>query len=451
MNTLTTVLLFWILQQAESVGLEIRPNPCDDRICIIQSEFLYDNVNISQGAPLIWGGDEATWDNRIKSIARYSTPDFTHTCGGVILDSWNVLTAAHCCDSGGLGYITVGELELGYTSDWFKIVHTVKHASFPPMKGNWVTGYWRDRWDNDICLLHLSDPITETRDVRFALLASRRPDPGTTVTVQGWGRYNDWGKEDILRTVDVQVQSREACSDRVSVYNHDVMLCCFVLDRDRDACNGDSGGPLFLPRTQEVVGLVSFGSSECGNYGGYTLIPAFLDWVRRNKCLPPEEEADPGCYQPVSYYRAVVQSREACSDRVSVYNHDIMLCCFVLDRDRDACNGDSGGPLFLQRTQEVVGLVSFGSSECGNYGGYTLIPAFLDWVRRNKCLPPEEEADPGCYQPVSYYRAVVTSPKPRWTSSSVAVNTAIDAGGSRDSGIVKAYSPSSKTRNSLTG
>ncbi|CAG0885749.1 unnamed protein product [Cyprideis torosa] len=315
MNTRTLFLLccIWTLQRSESVALLIQQNPCEERVCIIQSDkFLYDNLNVSQGAPLIWGGEEATWSTRLKSIARYSTSDGSHHCGGVILDSWNILTAAHCCDSGGLGLISVGELYLGYTrsayADYYRIVRTVKHSSFPPLRWSFFSGYWRDRWDNDICLVHLSAPIAETRDVKFARLASRRPHDGTLVTVQGWGRHNYGSSSDTLLTVNVEVRSDDHCSMVASAYNHDVMLCCFVRERDRDACNGDSGGPLFLPRTQEVVGLVSFGSSECGTYGGYTLIPPFLDWVRRNKCLPPVNKTDPHCEPPSPYHMAVVNA-----------------------------------------------------------------------------------------------------------------------------------------------
>jgi hypothetical protein len=50
---------------------------------------------------------------------------------------------------------------------------------------------------------------------------------------------------------------------------------------NKDACNGDSGGPLIVPVDSEfkVAGLVSWGSSNCNTYGAYTRISIFESWI----------------------------------------------------------------------------------------------------------------------------------------------------------------------------
>ena len=56
-----------------------------------------------------------------------------------------------------------------------------------------------------------------------------------------------------------------------------------------DSCNGDSGGPLvYRPNGPDTpyyqVGVVSFGTSKCGNGspGVYTRVVAFMDWIGQN-------------------------------------------------------------------------------------------------------------------------------------------------------------------------
>ena len=41
---------------------------------------------------------------------------------------------------------------------------------------------------------------------------------------------------------------------------------------NKDACNGDSGGPMVVPVDNEykLAGLVSWGSGNCDTYGAYT-------------------------------------------------------------------------------------------------------------------------------------------------------------------------------------
>ena len=60
----------------------------------------------------------------------------------------------------------------------------------------------------------------------------------------------------------------------------------------KDSCNGDSGGGLFSdlldgtdgkPRQWQVVGIVSFGSSRCGDGkpGVYTRVSQYTQWIEQ--------------------------------------------------------------------------------------------------------------------------------------------------------------------------
>ena len=64
---------------------------------------------------------------------------------------------------------------------------------------------------------------------------------------------------------------------------------------------------------------------------------------------------------------------------------DFGLRCFFQFVGKDTCNGDSGGPIVYETNQRVyyqVGIVSFGSKDCG--GGkpaiYTRISTFSKWI-----------------------------------------------------------------------
>ena len=68
-----------------------------------------------------------------------------------------------------------------------------------------------------------------------------------------------------------------------------------------------------------------------------------------------------------------------------------MICAGETTGERDACNGDSGGPLFVKTGNDItqVGIVSWGEgpmdagAACGHanaYGVYTRLGNYKDWV-----------------------------------------------------------------------
>ena len=63
---------------------------------------------------------------------------------------------------------------------------------------------------------------------------------------------------------------------------------CILYFAGQDSCSGDSGGPLayreFAGEPWYQVGLVSYGTSDCGigKPGVYTKISGYLDWIDKN-------------------------------------------------------------------------------------------------------------------------------------------------------------------------
>ena len=153
---------------------------------------------------------------------------------------------------------------------------------------------------NDIALLRLATPPGVAPLLRLSPPGSD-PEPDTEATVIGWGarmfdpdppegqpEATDFPAE--LHQVDLSVVSNEDCSAaygaRVEI--HDTQVCAGdVLDAGKDACVGDSGGPLFVRENGggfAEVGITSFGIG-CANSafpGVYTRVSSYVGWIAQN-------------------------------------------------------------------------------------------------------------------------------------------------------------------------
>nr|XP_034956474.1 granzyme A-like isoform X1 [Zootoca vivipara] len=115
-------------------------------------------------------------------------------------------------------------------------------------------------------------------------------EAGTQCLVAGWGITGNERRNisTMLHEVNVTVIQRSVCNDE-NHYNHPMyvtgnMLCAGDDKGGKDACVGDSGGPLICNGKQR--GIVSFGAKlECGNQrypGIYTLLTEdYLAWIRK--------------------------------------------------------------------------------------------------------------------------------------------------------------------------
>ena len=112
----------------------------------------------------------------------------------------------------------------------------------------------------------------------------------------GWGVTDKFGTQipDALNEVAVRLIEKEQCENIHSDYQgqlSDEMLCAGYKEGGRDACLGDSGGPLACQIEENgpyvLYGITSWGIG-CGDPlhpGVYTRVTALMDWVKgkRNK------------------------------------------------------------------------------------------------------------------------------------------------------------------------
>ncbi|XP_047191726.1 transmembrane protease serine 5 [Scophthalmus maximus] len=235
--------------------------------------------------PRIIGGVEATLGRWPWQVSLYYSN--RHTCGGSIITSQWVVTAAHC----------VHNYRLPQVSSWvvYAGIVTRSSAKMAQHKGYAVEkiihhkNYNHRSHDSDIALMKLRTPLNFSDTIRPVCLPQYDYDlpGGTQCWISGWGYTQPDGvhSPDTLKEAPVPVISTKKCNSSC-MYNGEItsrMLCAGYTEGKVDACQGDSGGPLVCQDESvwRLVGVVSWGTgcAEPNHPGVYTKVAKFLGWI----------------------------------------------------------------------------------------------------------------------------------------------------------------------------
>ncbi|XP_034029084.1 LOW QUALITY PROTEIN: chymotrypsin-like elastase family member 2A [Thalassophryne amazonica] len=230
------------------------------------------------------GGDDVrphSWPWQV-SLQYQSGSNFYHTCGGTLISSQWVLTAAHCIGS------RTYRVYLGKHN--LKIANEAGSIAISPAKIVVHPSWDAARIRNDIALIKLASPVKLSNTIMPACL----PDNGvilphgTACYVTGWGRlWTNGPIADILQQALLRVVGHSTCSksDWWGSLVTTSMICAGG-DGNVASCNGDSGGPLNCQSSDgswDVHGVVSFGSSMGCNFyqkpSVFTRVSAYIPWI----------------------------------------------------------------------------------------------------------------------------------------------------------------------------
>jgi len=217
------------------------------------------------GSPDIVGGTTVSSASTYPFIANLQE-DGSFICGGTILSTTKILTAAHCAVDGSASEFRFRVGSLKYNSGG-TLVSVASKAVHPKYDANTV--------DYDVAVLTLSTPLTFSADIAAASLVASGSEPtsGESVTVIGWGTTSEGGSVSTnLRQVSVPVVSLATCkNDYAQAGTITARMFCAAAS-GKDSCNGDSGGPIINTSTKTLLGGVSWGQgcAEAGFPGVYS-------------------------------------------------------------------------------------------------------------------------------------------------------------------------------------
>ncbi|XP_039963994.1 transmembrane protease serine 9-like [Bactrocera tryoni] len=225
----------------------------------------------------ITNGDYA-WDGLVPYQAGLliSKNSGNYWCGGSLIGSNWILTAAHCTDEAHTITVYLGSVVRSNGNQYATTIHSQDIHQHPNYNSNTL--------DNDVTLvwIHSVSFSGNIQAIRLPSFNQYSNYEGQWATASGWGGTSG-NNQDHLQYVSVQVISNSECA---SVYGSSTVTdntICVSTNGGRSTCGGDSGGPLAVDNNQVLIGVTSFvAAAGCtaGLPSGFQRVSRHLDWIR---------------------------------------------------------------------------------------------------------------------------------------------------------------------------
>ncbi|KAF5922418.1 hypothetical protein HPG69_009462 [Diceros bicornis minor] len=217
-----------------------------------------DNACTTKIKPRVVGGRASVSGEWPWQITLHVTsPTQRHLCGGSIIGNQWILTAAHCFDEvvspkilrvyGGI----LNQSEIKEDTSFFGVQEIIIHDQYEKAE----SGY-------DIALLKLETTMNYTDKI-----------------------------QNTLQKAEIPLVTNEECQTRYTKYKiTNKMICAGYKEGGKDACKGDSGGPLSCKHDEvwHLVGITSWGEgcAQRERPGVYTNVVRYVDWILEKTQAP---------------------------------------------------------------------------------------------------------------------------------------------------------------------
>lgn len=231
-------------------------------------------------------GGEAVIANSYRWMCSIQTsPNGSHFCGGSLIGAQHILCAKHCLRMSKTPYVLVGGINLRNPNEFVqrRVAAVHEHPT------------------TDVCIMVLDSPIKEIEPVKVN--SNENLTPGSDVIAIGFGRTGESAPPSpVLMQVTLKLQNQTTCVkiNGASKFNLRYELCAGVVDQGgKDACAGDSGGPLIIngspaagQAAQVLIGVTSYGvgCARKGKAGVWVRTSAIKDWIA--SLVPDAQFAD---------------------------------------------------------------------------------------------------------------------------------------------------------------
>ena len=200
-------------------------------------------------------------------------------CGGTLINSQFILTAAHCFADTTLptGFnVYLGLHNKSSVESWVQIRKASKVHKHP----NFNTRTFH----NDITLIKLDKPVNvDNKYIVLACYDKIIDVSNKDAWVVGWGSESVNGNTSVVRKqVKVKISTDRNCKNKFKDYS-DKYNICDLSAGNSGACQGDSGSPLVYKNDNKwyAVGIVSYTERSCGSGTVYTRVSHYTNWIKQ--------------------------------------------------------------------------------------------------------------------------------------------------------------------------
>lgn len=251
-------------------------------------------LSFSAQADIIGGKEisiiKTPWIVGLKTI-KNSSGDGVLFCSGTIVDSYHILTAAHC--------VKRYEKRYNLINVYAGAAHTGDQTKLQRMSLIEKIFIHENSERHDIAIIRLTERI-EFNDFRkpISLIASNtdlRELVGKYINAAGWGRFSTQSKaiSRNLRQVFLKLKplfenksywSTKRKNDEWGKAKKEVFEGHLIFnEKNKTTCEGDSGGPLVYQEAGEtpfIIGITSWGNSSNCKWSNFGVnIQYYLNWI----------------------------------------------------------------------------------------------------------------------------------------------------------------------------